>query len=436
MAQAEYLPVLGVLRGTVGIAFIIGICYLLSENRKAISWRVVFTGLAAQLMLGLGVIYVPAFYKLFEFIGRLFISVINFSKEGSRFLFGELVNSDKVGIIFAFQILPAIIFIGALTGALYYYGIIQWVVKLLARLLQRLMSISGPESLATSANIFLGQSESPLLIKSYLEKMSRPEIFQVMVAGMSMLAGTVLAAYIGFLGGNDPVQQLIFAKHLIAASVMAAPGAIVIAKILIPHTGEFDRELYLEKSRSETNVLGAIFNGTGDGLKLTINVGAMLIVFVAFVAMFNFIALKIGYWTHLNSYIASITGGRYQELSLQFILGYCFAPVMWVIGICPADMVTTGRLLGEKVMLTEFIGYINLSSLKAAGAFTQQKSVIMATYFLSGFANFASIGIQIGCIGSLAPGKRNMVSELGFKALIAGTLVSLLSACLMGMIIG
>jgi CNT family concentrative nucleoside transporter len=408
---------------------------MLSENRKAISWKIIFAGLATQFILGVGVIYIPAFYKTFELLGRIFIHLMAFAKEGTHFIFGDLVNSDKMGFIFAFQVLPVIVFFGALTGVLYYYGIIQRLVGWFAWLLQRIVNISGVESLATSANIFLGQSESPLLIKSYLDKMSRAEVFQVMVAGMSMLAGSVLALYIGFLGGANQSQQLLFAKHLIAASVMAAPGAIVVAKIIIPQTQNFEKHSKLDKASTGANVLGAVFNGTGDGLKLAVNVAAMLIVFVAFIAAFNYIAFKIGDLTHLNNFIASATGGKYQALSIQFILGYCFAPVMWLIGVCSADIVNTGRLLGEKITFTELIGYMNLSQLKATGAFVQQKSIIMSTYFLSGFANFASIGIQIACIGSLAPGKKALVSELGFKALIAGTITSLLSACMIGMLI-
>lgn len=426
---------LGLVRGIIGILFIISICYLLSENRKRISWKLVFSGLLIQFILGIGVIYIPAFYTVFDWLGRVFIHLILFSKEGAQFVFGDLVNSDKIGFIFAFQVLPAIVFFGALTGALYYYGIIQKVVGFFAWLFQRVLNISGPESLATSANIFLGQSESPLLIRSYLEGMSRSEIFQVMVAGMSMLAGSVLALYISFLGGNNYAQQVFFAKHLIAASIMAAPGAIVVAKIIIPQTESFQQNSTLEKSKSGSNVLGSIFNGTSDGLKLAVNVAAMLIVFVAFITLFNYIACKIGDLTHLNSSISLATHGKYQSLSLQFILGYCFSPIMWMIGVSPADVSVTGRLLGEKIILTELIGYLHLSELKSAGVFIEQKSIIMSTYMLSGFANFASIGIQIACIGSLAPGKRTLVSHIGFKAMVAGTLTSLLSACMIGMLI-
>lgn len=427
------ISLIGIIRGLIGVFFIIGLCFLLSENKGKISWKTVITGLLLQVLLGIGVLYIPYFYKFFEFIGKIFIGILDFSKEGSRFIFGDLVNSQKTGFIFAFQILPVIIFFGALTGVLYYYGIVQRLVRGFAWLLQRLFNLSGAESLATSANMFLGQSESPLLIKSYLATMTRSEIFQLMVAGMSMLAGSVLGAYIGFLGGNNPDHQLLFAKHLIAASVMAAPGSIVIAKILIPQDGYLAKDLHLTKIPGQNSVLSAISSGTSDGLKLAINVAAMLIVFVAFIAFFNFMAQWVGSWTHLNSWINNVSGGKYHELSLQLILGYIFSPVMWIIGICPQDIVLSGRLLGEKIVLTEFIGYLSLSDLKAAGAFFEQKTVIMATYCLSGFANFASIGIQIACIGSLAPDKKDQVSLLGAKAMLAGTLASLLSACWIGL---
>jgi CNT family concentrative nucleoside transporter len=427
------LTVLSIVRGLAGISLIIFCCFLLSENRKAIKWSIILPGLLMQLLIGLGVLYVPFFFKSFEFIGKIFITLINCSKEGAHFLFGDLAYSPKVGFIFAFQILPAIVFIGALTGMLYHYGIIQWTVKLFARTFQKVIRVSGPESMGVIANIFLGQSESPLFIKSYLGKMSRSEFFQIMVVGFSMLAGTVLVAYIIFLGGNDPQMQIMYAKHLIAASVMAAPGAIVIAKILIPQDSETNPDMYLDQRDRTNNVLGAIANGTTDGLKLAVNVAAMLLVFISFIALFNFIADKVGAWTGLNTIIAQQTYGQYQTLSIQLILGYCFAPIMWLLGISSDDILTTGQLLGEKLMLTELIGYMHLGELKAAGGILHQKSVIMATYFLSGFANFASIGVQIGCLGALAPERKGLVTRLAFKAMIAGTLVSLLSSSMIGM---
>lgn len=298
------------------------------------------------------------------------------------------------------------------------------------------MKLSGAEALSVAGNIFLGQTESPLMIKAYLPKMNNSEIMLVMTGGMATLAGAVLAAYIGMLGGNDPVLRLEFAKHLLTASVMAAPGAVIFSKIIVPNPDKVNKDIEVSKDRIGSNVLDAITNGTSEGLRLAVNVGAMLLAFLALIAMFNFIFGKVGAWTGLNEIIAQGTGGRFSELSLQFLLGYIFAPIMWLIGVNPQDILLVGRLLGEKLILTEFIGYISLSELKTAGAFVEQKSIIMATYILCGFANFASIGIQIGGIGALAPNKQVLLSRYGMPALIAGTLASLMSATIIGMILG
>jgi CNT family concentrative nucleoside transporter len=287
-----------------------------------------------------------------------------------------------------------------------------------------------------AGNVFLGQTESPLLIKAYLDKMSKSEILLVMTGGMATLAGGVLAAYIALLGGDDPQLRLEFAKHLLAASIMAAPAAIVFSKMLIPPTDEINKTIEVSRDKIGSNVLDAITNGTSEGVKLAVNVAAMLLAFIAFIAMFNFMIGKIGQWTTLNEIIANSTGGRYDSLSLQFILGYTFAPLMWLIGICPEDIVSVGRLLGEKLILTEFIGYISLAELKASGVFSEPKSIIMATYILCGFANISSIGIQIGGIGALAPKRRVLLSKLGMHALLAGTLASLMSATIIGMLMG
>ena len=305
----------------------------------------------------------------------------------------------------------------------------------LAWALSRALRLSGAESFAVAGNIFLGQTEAPLMIKAYLEKMNRSEFLLVMSAGMATLAGGVLAVYINVLGGDDPVQRVIFAKHLIAASVMAAPGVVVISKILLPQTENVEKTITVSKEMIGKNVLDAIATGTYQGVKLAVNVAAMLLVFIAFIAMINYIFFKIGDWTTLNNLISSVTHGQYKELSLQFLLGYLFAPIMWLIGICTDDITLVGRLLGEKLILTEFIGYLSLADMKASGVFTETKSIIMATYVLCGFANFASIGIQIGGIGALAPGKRLLLSQFGLKALLCGTLASLLSATVIGMIL-
>ncbi|MCB0804820.1 MAG: Na+ dependent nucleoside transporter [Bacteroidales bacterium] len=426
-----------ILRGLIGMAVLIFISWIFSTNRKAVSWKVVATGLSLQVLLALGVLYVPFIQVFFEFAGKLFVKVLDFTQAGVDFLFASMVTGKiEMGLInFVVKILPTIIFFSALTSLLFYLGIIQKIVYGLAWIMTKLMKLSGAESLSVAGNIFLGQTESPLMIKEYLPKMNKSEMLLVMMGGMATLAGGVLAVYIDFLGGDDPVQKLLFAKHLLTASVMAAPGAIVVSKILVPQTEDIDKTIEVTKENVGSNILDAISNGTTQGLKLAANVAAMLLVFIAFIAMFNFITMKIGAWTNLNTMIAESTNGRYSELSLQFLLGYTFAPIMWLIGIPVQDITLVGRLLGEKVIMTEFIGYVSLSELKSAGLL-DSKSIIMATYMLCGFANFASIGIQIGGIGSLAPNKRVLLSRFGMRALLGGTIASLLSATIVGMILG
>ncbi len=427
---------IAILRGLFGLLVLLFVAYLLSSNRKAISWKVVGIGLSIQILLAIGVLKVPFIMATFEFIGKIFVRILDFTREGSIFLLGDLMNPDAYGFIFAFQVLPTIIFFSALTSLLFYLGIIQKVVYALAWLMTKAMRLSGAESLSVAGNIFLGQTEAPLLVKAYLPKMTKSEILLVMVGGMATMAGGVLAAYISFLGGNDPVQKLLFAKHLITASVMAAPGAVIVSKMLVPQTEDIDKTIEVTKDKIGSNILDAISNGTGEGLRLAVNVAAMLLVFIALIAMTNFILIKIGSLTGLNNIIADFSNGQYNGLSLQFILGYLFAPLMWLLGIATPDITLVGRLLGEKVIMTEFIGYVSLAELKEAGAFVSGKSIIMATYILCGFANFASIGIQIGGIGSLAPNQRVQLSKYGIKALIGGTLASLFSATIIGVILG
>ncbi|HOH99089.1 MAG TPA: nucleoside transporter C-terminal domain-containing protein [Bacteroidales bacterium] len=414
------------------------ISWLLSSNRKAISWRVVAIGLGFQLVLALGVLYVPFVQLFFEFIGKLFVKVLDFTEAGTEFLFSSMVTGKiEPGLItFAVKILPTIIFFSALTSVLFYLGVIQKVVYGMAWVMTKALRLSGAESLSVAGNIFLGQTESPLMIKAYLEKMNRSEILLVMAGGMATLAGGVLAVYISFLGGDDPVQRLLFAKHLLTASVMAAPGVVVISKILVPQTEDISRNIEITADKAGKNILDAISNGTREGLKLAVNVAAMLLVFIAFIALVNYVFLKVGDWTSLNTLIADYTGGQFEQLSLQFVLGYTLAPLMWLLGVPTADMTLVGQMLGEKTIMTEFIGYVSLAELKTAGAFADPKSIIMATYMLCGFANVASIGIQIGGIGSLAPNQRLLLTQFGFKALIAGTLASLMSATIIGMILG
>ncbi|GGD89647.1 nucleoside transporter C-terminal domain-containing protein [Planktosalinus lacus] len=440
--QKEMIPSAGfsmdsLWRGVMGMSVLLILAFLLSSNKKHIRWKTVGVGLSAQLLLAIGVLKVPFIQSSFEFVGKIFVKILDFTQAGSEFLLGGMMNVESFGFIFLFQVLPTIIFFSALTSVLFYLGFIQVVVKGLAWVLTRLMGISGAESLSVAGNIFLGQTEAPLMIKAYLEKMSKSEMLLVMVGGMATVAGGVLAAYIGFLGGEDEVMKIFYAKHLLTASVMAAPGAIVISKMLYPETQKITNEIGVSEDKIGSNILDAIANGTTEGLKLAANVGAMLLVFIAFIAMINYGFEKIGDITTLNNWVALST--PYEKFSLEFMLGYIFAPLMWLIGVAQEDMALMGQLLGIKLVASEFVGYIQLADLKNTAnliSFNYEKSVIMATYMLCGFANFASIGIQIGGIGSLAPGQRKTLSEFGIKALIGGTLASLLSATIAGMIIG
>jgi CNT family concentrative nucleoside transporter len=424
-------------RGVLGMISLIIIAFFFSSNRKAIKWKSVFLGVAFQLIIAIGVLKVPFIQRIFESIGQVFVNILDFTRSGSEFLFSGVMDVNSYGFIFAFQVLPTIIFFSALTSLLFYLGIIQKLVKIMAMGLTKILGISGAESLSVAGNIFLGQTEAPLLIKAYLEKMNKSEILLVMIGGMATVAGAVLAAYIGFLGGDDPLLRLQFAKHLLAASVMAAPGAIVVSKILFPQTESIETNVEVSSEKIGSNILDAIANGTTEGLRLAVNVGAMLLVFVAFIAMINGILGWVGDITTLNSWMAVNTS--YSSLSLEAVLGTIFAPLMWLIGVATEDMTMMGQLLGIKLAASEFIGYIQLAELKNvsnAMHLNYEKSVIMATYMLCGFANFASIGIQIGGIGSLAPGQRKVLSEFGMKALIGGTIASLMSATIAGMIIG
>ena len=425
-------------KGVLGMTSLLFIAFLFSSNRRAINWKTVGIGLAFQLFIAIGVLKVSFVQNTFEAVGKVFVNILEFTRAGSKFLFeGLVVDMDTFGFIFAFQVLPTIIFFSALTSVLFYFGVIQKVVKAFGWLLSKLLKISGAESLSVAGNIFLGQTEAPLLIKEYLEKMTKSEILLVMIGGMATVAGAVLAAYIGFLGGNDPVLRLLFAKHLLAASVMAAPGAIVISKILYPQTEVINTDVKVSSEKIGSNILDAIAIGTTEGLKLAVNVGAMLLVFVAFIAMLNGILGWLGSFTTINTWVAA--NSSYDQLSLEAILGTVFAPLMWLIGVAKEDMMMMGQLLGIKLVASEFVGYIQLADLKNvanATHLTYEKSIIMATYMLCGFANFASIGIQIGGIGSLAPGQRKTLSKFGMKALIGGSIASLISATIAGMIIG
>ena len=425
------------LRGLLGLVSLIILAFVFSRNKRNINWSLVVKGLLIQLLLAILILKVPIVQNLFEWISSVFVTVLQFSKQGALFLFGEtLVNSNEFGAIFAFQILPTIIFFSALTSLLFYLGILQKVVYFFAYLMKKTLKLSGAESLSAAGNIFLGQTESPLLVKPYIEKMTTSELLCLMSGGMATIAGGVLAAYIGFLGGSDPEQQLFFAKHLLTASVMSAPAAVVLSKILLPETENINEDMTISNEKLGCNSFEAISIGTTQGIKLAVNVGAMILVFIAFISLVNyFLNDFIGANTQLNSQIKEITNGQYTGLTLEFILGYILAPLTWLMGVCKEDMVLVGQLLGEKTILNEFVAYISLSELKESGKFFEEKSIIISTYILCGFANFLSIGIQIGGIGSIAPSRTGDLSKLGILALIAGTLASLLTAVIVGTIL-
>lgn len=425
-----------ILRGSVGLLFLVALAWVFSANRKAVSWPLVLKGLAFQILIAVLILQVDAVQIAFEYLAAGFVKVISFTDFGSDFLFSSFATGEVApGLLnFAFRVLPTIVFFSALSSLFYYLGILQKVVYVFAWLMKHTLKLSGAESLAAAGNVFLGQTESPLLIKPYLDNMTRSEIMCLMTGGMATIAGGVLASYINFLGGDDPVQKTMFAKHLLTASIMSAPAAIVMAKILVPEKEEVDDSMAISKEKMGANVLEAITNGTTDGLKLAVNVGAMLLVFTALIYMGNWVlADLIGSWTGLNQLIAENT--PYQELSFQFILGYIGAPIAWLIGVHSEDIVLVGQLLGEKTILNEFYAYVTLGGMKDSGQFFSERSIIMATYVLCGFANFASIGIQIGGIGTLIPNRKDLLAKLGVRALLGGTLACLATAAIVGMMV-
>jgi CNT family concentrative nucleoside transporter len=424
------------LRGLLGVAAFLGLAWCFSANRRAIPWRLVGAGLVLQLVFALLVLKVDAVRIAVDAVGKFFVRILDFNEAGARFLFGNLVDaSQSWGFLFAFKVLPTIIFFSALTSLLFYLGILQRVVFAFAWVMSKTMKLSGAESLSASANIFLGQTEAPLLIKPYLATMTRSELLAVMVGGMATIAGAVMVAYIGMLGGPTPEGQLLFAKHLLTASVLSAPAALLVAKMLEPQTEEIDRNLVIPREKIGSNALEAIANGTTDGLKLAINVGAMLLVFTALIAFANWIlSAGPGEWTGLNAWIASSTGGRYTGLSLQYVLGLVFAPLAWLMGIDGPHLMLAGQVIGEKTVLNEFYAYGTLAKLMESGALPDPRAQIVLTYALCGFSNFASIGILIGGIGSLAPNQRPVLARLGLKALLGGSLACFLTACVASML--
>ncbi|WP_278625094.1 nucleoside transporter C-terminal domain-containing protein [Parabacteroides gordonii] len=435
--QQSGISLESLLRGILGIITVLAVAYALSYNRKRIDWKLIGGGLFMQLIFALAVLYIPFIGTALELMGKAFIKLMDFTQAGVGFLLGPYATKSN-GFIFLIHSLPVVIFFSALVSLFYHWGIIQRVVGAFSWLLRKFMNISGAEGLVTSGNIFMGMTESPVLIKNYLPTMNRSEIFLVMVSGMGTIAGTVMATYIGMLSGGDPVARVLFAKHLISASLMAAPGSIVLAKMLCPQTEPaVDHAASLEKKSAHPTALDALAAGTSTGIRLMVNIAAMLLVFIALVALANYILDGlIGRYTGLNDWIVSITDGKAQGLTFQFILGVILAPFMWLIGIPSSDIMLVGSLLGQKTILNEFVAYFQLQEWKDAGMFMYQKSILMSTYILCGFANISSIGILLGGMGVLAPEKKEMITRFGFPAMIAGALVSVLSATIIGMILG
>ncbi|WP_417265330.1 NupC/NupG family nucleoside CNT transporter [Brumimicrobium sp.] len=419
-------------RGLLGVTALIFIAFLLSKNRRRINWPLVIKGILLQVVLALLILKVPFIETIFNFISKGFVKVVDMAHEGALFVFSSVITGDMSPIVmnFATWVLPSVIFFSALTSLLYYWGILQKIVYGMAWVMKRIMGLSGAESVSAAGNVFLGQTEAPLLVKPYLGKMTESEILCLMAGGMATIAGGVLAAYIGFLGGDDPEQKVFFAKHLLTASLMSAPAAIVFSKILLPETEEINTDLTISKNKLGVNSLEAIANGTVDGLKLAVNVAAMLIVFISLIALANFMLGKVGHYTGLNDIIAS-SSSLYTELSFQYIVGNALSPIAWLMGVPWQDSMIIGQLLGEKTIINEFVAYPHLGELQDE---ISGKSVIIGTYVLCGFANFASIGIQVGGIGAIAPSKKPVLAKYGVLSLIAGTLACMLTATMVGML--
>ncbi|MDL2221208.1 Na+ dependent nucleoside transporter [Parabacteroides sp. OttesenSCG-928-N08] len=429
--------VISLLRGLLGLVTVLGIAWLMSNNRKKIDWKLVGGGLLMQVLFALAILYIPFVSTLLEWMGKAFVKLMDFTEAGIGFLLGPYASKSN-GFIFLIHSLPIVIFFSALVSVFYYWGVIQKVVGGFSWLLRKFMNVSGAEGLVVSGNIFMGMTESPVLIKNYLPKMNKSEVFLVMVSGMGTIAGSVMGSFIGMLGGGDPAMKLYFAKHLLSASVMAAPGAIVMAKMLCPQTEPAVDELVAtEEKEKRGTVLEALADGTVTGVKLMTNIAAMLLVFLSIIALINYVSSDIiGRYTGINDWIVEITDGKATGLTFQFIIGVILSPFMWLIGVPSSDIMIVGSLLGQKTILNEFVAYSQMQIWKDAGLFVYQKSIMMSTYILCGFANISSIGILLGGLGVLAPEKRGMITRIGFPAMIGGALVSVLSATIIGMILG
>lgn len=430
-----------IIRGIIGIVVLLLACYLMSSNRKKVDWKLVLGGIGLQFILALAILKVDLIYQFFQGISDAFVALLAYADEGAAFVFGKwpgsvFLNTDgstgklvELGYMFAFKVLPTVVFFSAFSAMLYYLGILQKIIYAIAWVLSKFMRLSGAESLASAANVFVGQTEAPLVIKPYLEKMSRSEIATVMVGGFATIAGGVFALFVSLIGKD-------YAIHFLTASIISAPAAILVAKIMEPETRDtLDRSVKVPKDKLGNNLLDAIAIGTTDGVKLAVNVGAMLMVIIALVAFFNGVLGWFGDLTGLNDWVNSISGGNYTTFSLEFILGKLFAPLAYIIGVPMDEATAVGQLLGKKTSINEVVAYVDLQEMIKEGKLSK-KSIMIATYALCGFANFASIGIQIGGISALAPNQRKNLTELGLKAMIGGTIATLLTGAIAGMLLG
>jgi len=412
--------------GIFGLAVLVSIAFGLSSNRKAVDYKLVASGIGLQLFFATLVILVPGGRAFFEGLSRIFVRIISFAMEGSAFIFGSLADPSNLGFIFAFQVLPTIIFFAALMSVLYHIGLMQKIVQAMAWVMLKIMRISGSESLSVAANVFVGQTEAPLVVRPYIARMTESELFTMMVGGMATIAGGVLAAYITMLGGADEAARIFYAKHLLSASIMAAPATIVIAKLLKPEVDESltKGKVTLEVEKTATNVIEAAANGAADGVRLALNVGGMLLAFVALIAMIDY---PLG-WIGQISGLEALSG---SPLSLSMILGYLLSPLAWVIGVPWQDAVLVGGLIGEKAVTNEFVAYAHLNEIQDS---LSPKALLISTYALCGFANFSSIAIQIGGIGGLAPERRPDLARLGLRAVLGGTLATMMTATIAGVL--
>lgn len=418
--------------GLFGLAVLIGIVFLFSNNKKAVDWKLVVTGITLQIAFAALVLLVPGGREVFDWLGQVFVKILSFVNAGSSFIFGSMMDVKTYGFIFAFQVLPTIIFFAALMGVLYHLNVMQAVVRAMAWAITKVMRVSGAETTSVCASVFIGQTEAPLTVRPYIPKMTESELITMMIGGMAHIAGGVLAAYVGMLGGGDPAQQAFYAKHLLAASIMAAPATLVVAKLLIPETGTplTRGTVKMEVEKTSSNIIDAAAAGAGDGLRLALNIGAMLLAFIALIALINWPLTWIGEITGLQAML-----GKPTDLALIF--GYLLAPIAWVIGVPWQDATTVGSLIGQKIVINEFVAYLQLAEIvngKVAGVSLSAEGKLIATYALCGFANFSSIAIQIGGIGGLAPERRSDLARFGLRAVLGGTIATLMTATIAGVL--